>query len=56
MYLKALTIRERALGTFHPAIPKMLEQYAMLLHKMHKSKQAYELEERASNIWLRLKH
>ncbi len=53
LYLKALTIRERAPRPDYPAIVGILEQYAVLLHKMKKEKQAYELEERARKIGLR---
>jgi tetratricopeptide (TPR) repeat protein len=53
LYLKALAIRERALGPDHPAILGMLEQYAALLRKMKKEKQACELEERARKFGLR---
>jgi tetratricopeptide (TPR) repeat protein len=50
LYSKALTIRERALGLEHPSIRDMLEQFAILLRKMNKDQQAYELEERARKI------
>jgi tetratricopeptide (TPR) repeat protein len=50
LYLKALTIREHALGPDHPSIQSMLKQYAMLLRKMNKDRQAYEVEERARKI------
>ncbi len=53
LYLKALTIRERALRPDYPAIVGILEQYAVLLRKMKKEKQACELEERARKIGLR---
>jgi tetratricopeptide (TPR) repeat protein/transcriptional regulator with XRE-family HTH domain len=52
LYLKALTIRERGLVPDHPSIVGMLEQYAILLRKMNKEKQACELEERARKIGL----
>ncbi len=52
LYLKALAIREHALGPDNPAISAMLEQYAILLRKMNKEKQASELEEWARRIRL----
>ena len=36
LYLKALAIRERALGKEHPSIQGMREQYTILLQKMKK--------------------
>ena len=42
LYLKALAIRERALGKEHPSIQGMLEQYTILLRKMKKEEKANE--------------
>ncbi len=54
LYLQAITTHEQTLGS-NNSLASMLEQYALLLRKMNKDQQAYEFEERARNIWLKLK-
>lgn len=52
LYLKAITTRAQTLGPNHTAIAAMLDQYAVLLHKMNKEEQARKIEERARKIRL----
>ena len=54
LFERALAIKEKALGTEHPDVAAVLENYASLLCKMGKDAEAEELEARASTI--RLKH
>jgi tetratricopeptide (TPR) repeat protein/transcriptional regulator with XRE-family HTH domain len=50
LYLKALSIRERAFGFDHAIVAGTLEQYAVLLKKLNRAREACEVEARIQEI------
>ena len=54
LYERSLRIREKALGTGHPAVAQSLQNYAALLRKMNRDTEADKMEARAQAI--RAKH
>jgi Flp pilus assembly protein TadD len=50
LYRRALTIREQALGPFHPEVAKTLEDLANVLRKVGRTDEAISLEVRARDI------
>ena len=50
LYKRSLQIMERVLGPDHPNVATVLENYADLLQKMDREKEAAELEARAKSI------
>jgi hypothetical protein len=49
-HAEALAIRERSLGTNHPSVARWEMDYAAVLRKLHRKKEAGELEERAQVV------
>jgi hypothetical protein len=47
---QALEIQERALGPNHSQVAKVLLDYASLLRKQHRGREAAPMEKRAKNI------
>ena len=47
---EALEIQEKALGPDHPQVATVLLNYASLLHKQHRRRDAAPMEKRARNI------
>jgi tetratricopeptide (TPR) repeat protein len=47
---RALEIKEKTLGSEHPAVALGLENYAVLLHKLNRGPEAEKLEARAREI------
>lgn len=50
LYLKALSIREHAFGTDHAIVASTLEQFAILLRKLKREKEACEVDTRIRAI------
>ncbi len=50
LYMRALAIREKALGPEHPDTAQVLKHYANLMRKLNRESEAAELEARAKGI------